>query len=58
MTSFAFILGVVPMAVAKGAGAEMRVPLGITVVFGMLGVTVFGLIFTPVFYWAHQENGV
>jgi len=51
MTSFAFILGVIPLAIAKGAGAEMRVPLGISVVFGMIGVTIFGLIFTPVFYW-------
>ncbi len=50
MTAFAFILGVVPLAVAKGAGAEMRVPLGIAVLSGMLGVTFFGLIFTPVFY--------
>jgi hydrophobe/amphiphile efflux-1 (HAE1) family protein len=51
MTSFAFILGVVPLALAKGAGAEMRVPLGVAVAAGMLGVTVFGLVFTPVFYW-------
>ena len=50
MTAFAFILGVVPLAVAKGAGAEMRVPLGIAVFSGMLGVTFFGLVFTPVFY--------
>ena len=50
MTSFAFILGVVPLALAKGAGAEMRVPLGVAVVAGMLGVTFFGLVFTPVFY--------
>jgi multidrug efflux pump len=51
MTAFAFILGVVPLAVARGAGAEMRVPLGVAVFSGMLGVTFFGLIFTPVFYW-------
>jgi multidrug efflux pump len=51
MTSFAFILGVVPLAVAKGAGAEMRVPLGVAVASGMLGVTFFGLVFTPIFYW-------
>lgn len=51
MTAFAFILGVVPLAVAKGAGAEMRVPLGVAVFSGMLGVTFFGLIFTPIFYW-------
>ncbi len=50
MTSLAFILGVVPLALAKGAGAEMRVSLGVAVVSGMLGVTLFGLVFTPVFY--------
>jgi multidrug efflux pump subunit AcrB len=50
MTSFAFILGVVPLAVATGAGAEMRRALGIAVFSGMLGVTVFGLFLTPVFY--------
>jgi multidrug efflux pump subunit AcrB len=50
MTSFAFILGVVPLVVAKGAGAEMRHTLGVAVFSGMLGVTVFGIFFTPVFY--------
>jgi multidrug efflux pump subunit AcrB len=50
MTAFAFILGVVPLIVAKGAGAEMRFALGVAVFSGMLGVTFFGLIFTPVFY--------
>jgi hydrophobic/amphiphilic exporter-1 (mainly G- bacteria), HAE1 family len=50
MTSFAFILGVVPLVVATGAGAEMRQALGTAVFFGMLGVTLFGLLFTPVFY--------
>lgn len=50
MTAFAFILGVLPMAIATGAGAEMRQALGTTVFSGMLGVTLFGLIFTPVFY--------
>lgn len=50
MTSLAFILGVVPLMLAKGAGAELRHAIGTTVFFGMLGVTVFGLIFTPVFY--------
>src|SRR5262245_705892 len=50
MTSLAFILGVAPLAVATGAGAEMRQSLGTAVLFGMLGVTVFGLIFTPAFY--------
>jgi hydrophobe/amphiphile efflux-1 (HAE1) family protein len=52
MTSFAFILGVLPLAVATGAGHEMRQALGTAVFFGMLGVTGFGLIFTPVFYVA------
>ena len=50
MTSFAFILGVLPLVLAKGAGAEMRQALGTAVFYGMLGVTFFGLIFTPVFY--------
>jgi multidrug efflux pump subunit AcrB len=50
MTAFAFILGVVPLVVAKGAGAEMRFALGVAVFCGMLGVTFFGLVFTPVFY--------
>jgi multidrug efflux pump len=50
MTSFAFILGVVPLVLAKGAGAEMRQALGTAVFFGMLGVTFFGLLFTPVFF--------
>ncbi len=54
MTSFAFIFGVVPLALAKGAGAEMRVTLGIAVFAGMLGVTVFGLFLTPVFYYVIQ----
>nr|WP_292054224.1 efflux RND transporter permease subunit [Brevundimonas sp. UBA5866] len=50
MTSFAFIFGVLPLALATGPGAEMRQSLGISVVSGMIGVTFFGLIFTPVFY--------
>jgi len=50
MTSFAFILGVFPLVVASGAGSEMRQSLGTAVFFGMLGVTVFGLVFTPAFY--------
>lgn len=50
MTSFAFILGVVPLVLATGAGAEMRQTLGIAVFSGMLGVTAFGVFFTPVFY--------
>ena len=50
MTSLAFIAGVGPLVVAHGAGAEMRQSLGTTVFFGMLGVTAFGLLFTPAFY--------
>jgi multidrug efflux pump subunit AcrB len=50
MTSLAFILGVVPLVFSTGAGAEMRQSLGTAVFAGMLGVTVFGLIFTPIFY--------
>ena len=50
MTSFAFILGVLPLVVATGAGAEMRQSLGTAVFAGMIGVTAFGLLFTPVFY--------
>ena len=50
MTSLAFILGVVPLLIGRGAGAEMRVALGTAVFSGMLGVTVFGIFFTPVFY--------
>jgi hydrophobe/amphiphile efflux-1 (HAE1) family protein len=50
MTSLAFILGVVPLVFSTGAGAEMRQSLGTAVFSGMLGVTIFGLIFTPVFY--------
>jgi len=50
MTAFAFILGVVPLMIAEGPGAEMRRSLGTAVFSGMLGVTLFGLFFTPVFY--------
>jgi multidrug efflux pump len=50
MTSFAFIMGVIPLALSTGAGAEMRHAMGIAVFFGMLGVTFFGLFLTPVFY--------
>jgi multidrug efflux pump subunit AcrB len=50
MTSFAFILGVVPLMLSRGAGAEMRRTLGIAVFAGMLGVTLFGVFLTPVFY--------
>jgi len=50
MTAFSFILGVVPLVIATGAGAEMRQALGTAVFFGMVGVTFFGLIYTPIFY--------
>jgi hydrophobe/amphiphile efflux-1 (HAE1) family protein len=50
MTSLSFIFGVIPLVIATGAGAEMRQSLGTAVFFGMIGVTAFGLIFTPVFY--------
>ena len=50
MTSFAFILGVVPLVVASGAGSEPRQALGTAVFAGMIGVTLFGLLFTPAFY--------
>ena len=52
MTSFAFILGVLPLVLANGAGAEMRQALGTAVFFGMIGVTFFGIFLTPVFYVA------
>ena len=59
MTSFAFIFGVVPLMIATGPGSEMRQSLGTAVFSGMLGVTLFGLIFTPVFYvvsrWAASK---
>jgi multidrug efflux pump len=51
MTSFAFILGVVPLVISHGAGAEMRQALGTAVFSGMLGVTAFGIVFTPVFFF-------
>ena len=54
MTSFAFIFGVVPLVLAQGAGAEMRRDLGIAVFSGMLGVTLFGILLTPVFYFVIQ----
>ncbi|MEM9097679.1 MAG: multidrug efflux RND transporter permease subunit [Pseudomonadota bacterium] len=50
MTAFSFILGVVPLVIATGAGAELRQALGTAVFFGMVGVTLFGLVLTPVFY--------
>jgi multidrug efflux pump len=57
MTSMAFILGVAPLVFATGAGAEMRQSLGTAVFGGMLGVTVFGLLFTPAFYTITQRIG-
>jgi multidrug efflux pump subunit AcrB len=54
MTSFAFILGVVPLVISEGAGAEMRRALGTAVFAGMLGVTLFGIFLTPVFYFVIQ----
>ena len=50
MTAFSFILGVIPLLIATGAGSEMRQALGTAVFSGMLGVTLFGLLLTPVFY--------
>ncbi|MBB5606431.1 MULTISPECIES: efflux RND transporter permease subunit [unclassified Janthinobacterium] len=50
MTSIAFIMGVIPLVLSGGAGAEMRQAMGVAVFFGMLGVTLFGLMLTPVFY--------
>jgi multidrug efflux pump len=49
MTSLAFIMGVIPLLLSSGAGAEMRNAIGIAVFFGMLGVTIFGLVLIPVF---------
>jgi len=57
MTSFAFIFGVIPLAIAVGPGAEMRQAIGTAVAFGMLGVTFFGLVFTPVFYVVTRSLG-
>jgi multidrug efflux pump subunit AcrB len=50
MTSIAFIMGVLPLVIASGAGAEVRRAMGAAVFSGMIGVTVFGLLLTPVFY--------
>ncbi|WP_454733674.1 MULTISPECIES: efflux RND transporter permease subunit [Cupriavidus] len=55
MTSFAFIMGVIPLVTSTGAGSEMRRAMGIAVFFGMLGVTLFGLMLTPVFYVALRK---
>ncbi|MEM7687523.1 MAG: multidrug efflux RND transporter permease subunit [Pseudomonadota bacterium] len=58
MTSFAFILGVVPLVIASGAGFEMRQSLGTAVFAGMIGVTIFGLFFTPAFYVLCRNLGM
>ena len=63
MTSLAFIMGVLPLVYATGAGAEMRQAMGIAVFAGMIGVTLFGLFLTPVFYvalrtWATRRQSV
>lgn len=57
MTSIAFIMGVVPMVFSSGAGAEMRQAMGVAVFSGMIGVTVFGLILTPLFYYLLARRG-
>jgi HAE1 family hydrophobic/amphiphilic exporter-1 len=57
MTSIAFILGTLPLVISSGAGAEMRQALGIAVFFGMIGVTIFGLLFTPSFYIISRNAG-
>ena len=54
MTSLAFIIGVVPLMLGQGAGAEMRNTLGTAVFYGMLGVTLFGIFLTPVFFYVIQ----
>jgi len=55
MTSLAFTAGVVPLVLSTGAGAEMRNAMGVAVFAGMIGVTIFGLVLTPVFYWLVQR---
>jgi multidrug efflux pump len=57
MTSIAFIAGVIPLVLSTGAGSEMRNAMGIAVFAGMLGVTAFGLLLTPVFYWVVRRLG-
>ncbi|ABG42624.1 transporter, hydrophobe/amphiphile efflux-1 (HAE1) family [Paraglaciecola sp. T6c] len=57
MTSIAFIMGVVPMVFSSGAGSEMRQAMGVAVFSGMIGVTVFGLLLTPLFYYVLARRG-
>jgi len=57
MTSFAFVVGVVPLVIAQGAGSEMRRTLGTAVFAGMLGVTLFGIFLTPVFFYVIRWLG-
>ncbi|UZK69620.1 multidrug efflux RND transporter permease subunit [Sphingomonas sp. S1-29] len=57
MTSIAFILGVLPLVIGSGPGAELRAALGVAVFFGMIGVTLFGLMFTPAFYIISRRMG-
>ena len=57
MTSIAFIAGVFPLVISKGAGAEMRQAMGVAVFSGMIGVTLFGLFLTPVFYVVLMKLG-
>lgn len=56
MTSIAFIMGVLPMVISTGAGAEMRQAMGVAVFSGMIGVTFFELILTPVFYYLLKKR--
>lgn len=56
MTSIAFTAGVIPLVIATGAGSEMRHAIGNAVFSGMIGVTIFGLLFTPVFYMLMSKN--
>jgi multidrug efflux pump len=57
MTSIAFIMGVLPLVLSTGAGAEMRQAMGVAVFSGMIGVTIFGLLLTPLFYkWMSKET--
>ena len=57
MTSIAFILGTLPLVIGSGPGSEMRQALGVAVFFGMIGVTLFGLLFTPAFYVISRNLG-